>query len=197
MTLTQIKAEKKFWQRLLRLAGYYKGGIDGIKGPKQIAAEAEWDKAVADAKSAYGVFDSRTEQNLETLIPEAQRQMRKWLKEKALPWAAKNNLTLKVIQGTRSYAEQDALYAQGRTKKGSKVTNARGGYSLHNFGIAMDIGLFKGSEYLGADTQYDALGKAVGAPELCEWGGTWKFHDAPHYQLKRWGSTSAAIRAIF
>ena len=39
----------------------------------------------------------------------------------------------------RTFAEQDALYAQGRTKGGLKVTNAKGGQSYHNYGLAIDI----------------------------------------------------------
>lgn len=41
--------------------------------------------------------------------------------------------------GYRSYGEQDALFAQGRSIKGKKVTNARGGQSAHNFGLAIDF----------------------------------------------------------
>jgi|ERR1700679_1243934 len=44
-----------------------------------------------------------------------------------------------VTQGLRTWAEQDALYAQGRTVPGIIVTNARGGYSMHNMGGAIDI----------------------------------------------------------
>ena len=45
--------------------------------------------------------------------------------------------------GIRSKAEQDALYAQGRTKKGSIVTNAKGSdySSQHQWGIAFDIAI--------------------------------------------------------
>src|SRR5215471_18388685 len=43
-----------------------------------------------------------------------------------------------VVQGLRTWAEQDALYAQGRTASGQIVTNARGGQSYHNFGLAVD-----------------------------------------------------------
>ncbi len=43
-----------------------------------------------------------------------------------------------VTQGTRTWKEQDALYNQGRTTAGKIVTNARGGFSYHNFGIAGD-----------------------------------------------------------
>jgi len=46
---------------------------------------------------------------------------------------------LKLISGLRTYEEQDALYAQGRTAPGPKVTNAPGGHSNHNFGLAFDM----------------------------------------------------------
>ena len=39
----------------------------------------------------------------------------------------------------RTFEEQDKLYAQGRTIKGDKVTNAKGGQSIHNYGLAFDI----------------------------------------------------------
>lgn len=52
----------------------------------------------------------------------------------------------------RTFAEQDALYAQGRTKPGSIVTYARGGQSYHNFGIAIDICLVVDTD---GDGDYD------------------------------------------
>ncbi len=39
----------------------------------------------------------------------------------------------------RTAAEQNELYAQGRTKPGSIVTYAKAGQSMHNFGLACDI----------------------------------------------------------
>jgi peptidoglycan L-alanyl-D-glutamate endopeptidase CwlK len=44
-----------------------------------------------------------------------------------------------VTQGLRTWAEQDALYAQGRTKPGQIITKAPGGHSQHNFGLAVDL----------------------------------------------------------
>jgi peptidoglycan L-alanyl-D-glutamate endopeptidase CwlK len=44
-----------------------------------------------------------------------------------------------VIQGYRTHAEQDALYAQGRTTPGPIVTRAKGGQSPHNWGLAIDV----------------------------------------------------------
>ncbi len=57
--------------------------------------------------------------------------------------ASHEGLGLLVTQGLRTWAEQDALYAKGRTippiGKLFVVTKARGGQSWHNFGLAFDI----------------------------------------------------------
>ena len=97
----------------------------------------------------------------------------------------------------RTFAEQDALYAQGRTKAGAKVTNARGGQSYHNFGMAIDIVLLvdkdKNGTYETASwdikTDFDGDGKADWMEIVAifkrygfEAGIDWKFVDAPHFQ---------------
>lgn len=41
--------------------------------------------------------------------------------------------------GFRTYGEQMELWSQGRTKPGNIVTNAKGGQSAHNFGLAIDF----------------------------------------------------------
>lgn len=99
-----------------------------------------------------------------------------------------------ITQGLRTIADQDALYAQGRTKTGSIVTNARGGYSYHNYGLAIDFALLlpdgksvswdmcrDGNGDLNADWQEVVReGKALGL----EWGGDWtRFKDYSHFQL--------------
>ena len=50
-----------------------------------------------------------------------------------------SGIELRVVQALRTKAEQDALFAQGRTAPGHIVTNARGGHSMHNYGLAVDI----------------------------------------------------------
>ena len=97
----------------------------------------------------------------------------------------------------RTFAEQDALYAQGRTKAGAKVTNARGGQSYHNYGLAIDIVLLvdkdKNGTYETASwdikTDFDGDGKADWMEIVAifkrygfEAGIDWKFVDAPHFQ---------------
>ena len=48
------------------------------------------------------------------------------------------------------------------------MTNARGGYSNHNFGIAFDVGVFEGSKYIGESPKYKAIG-AIGMDLGLEW----------------------------
>lgn len=50
-------------------------------------------------------------------------------------------MKIRVVQGLRTIREQDGLYAQGRTKPGKIVTNARGGKSYHNYGLAIDFAI--------------------------------------------------------
>lgn len=137
-------------------------------------------------------FDERTERNLATLHPRAEAAARTFM-QAVIPLMARHGIEVKIISGTRSYAEQDALYAQGRTKPGARVTNARGGYSNHNFGIAWDIGLFRQGRYLGDSPHYRECGEAGRSLGL-EWGGDWKsFRDEPHFQVKS-GLTLAQMR---
>lgn len=132
-------------------------------------------------------FDPRTEANIKTLRPAAQEKAREFM---AACLAA--GITLKIISGTRTYEEQNALYEQGRTKSGNIVTKARGGYSWHNFGIAWDVGIFDGGRYLEESPLYAKAG-AIGEKLGLEWGGRWKFSDEPHFQLKL-GLTLAECR---
>jgi peptidoglycan L-alanyl-D-glutamate endopeptidase CwlK len=86
----------------------------------------------------------------------------------------------------RTFAEQDLLF-----KKVPKVTNSRGGYSYHNYGLAIDIVLIIGGVAASWDvkTDFDGDGKADWMEVVAifksfgwEWGGDWKFYDAPHFQ---------------
>ena len=123
--------------------------------------------------------DPRSEKHIATLLPEV-RPMARALVQKA----AGMGIRIKVLSGFRTYDEQAALYAQGRTTPGKVVTNARPGYSNHNFGIAFDIGVFEGSTYLPESPKYNAVG-ALGMDIGLEWGGSWKsIVDAPHFQLR-------------
>lgn len=133
----------------------------------------------ASPETAISAVDPRSEAAIATLL-EPVRPMARSLVQKC----AANGIDIKIIGGTRTYAEQDALYAQGRTRPGKIVTNARGGYSNHNFGIAFDIGVFSGTKYLGESPKYKAAG-VLGMDLGLEWGGNWtSIVDQPHFQLR-------------
>lgn len=123
--------------------------------------------------------NERSERVISTLLPHVRPYAR------ALYFQAlEKGITINVISGTRTWEEQNRLYAKGRTQPGAKVTNARGGYSNHNFGIAFDIGVFSGNRYMPESPLYKAVG-AIGMGLGLEWGGNWKtIVDAPHFQLR-------------
>ncbi len=103
--------------------------------------------------------------------------------------------TIRVSSGLRSYAEQDELYAQGRTKSGGIVTGARGGQSYHNFGLAIDIVEINGRQAVwdGPWQEFGRIGKSLG----WEWGGDWSsFVDKPHFQMT-FGLTTAQLRQLY
>ena len=110
----------------------------------------------------------------------------------------------------RTFAEQDSLYAQGRTKPGSKVTNAKAGHSYHNYGLAIDIVLLVDKDKNGSfetaewdnKTDFDKDGKADWMEVVqifkkygYEWGGDWKFIDTPHFQ-KTLGKSIYELKAL-
>jgi peptidoglycan L-alanyl-D-glutamate endopeptidase CwlK len=95
-------------------------------------------------------------------------------------------ITIRVSQGLRTWAEQDALYASGRTAPGQIRTNARAGESFHNFGMAFDIALLE----LGRVT-WDArhpgwrIAGEIGTGLGLLWGGNWRaIKDLPHFELR-------------
>lgn len=123
--------------------------------------------------------DAISEKVIGTLLTEVQPIARALVQK-----AAFDEIQIKIVSGLRSYADQDALYKQGRTAPGKIVTNAKAGYSNHNFGIAFDVGVFEGKRYLPESPKYKAIG-ALGKDLGLEWGGNWMtIVDEPHFQLR-------------
>lgn len=98
------------------------------------------------------------------------------------------------ISGYRTWAEQDALFAQGRDKNGTVVdkikvvTNARGGQSNHNYTIAVDFCPDKDKTRDGLQPDWNDAAYVILAEEAAkipglESGRNWKFKDNPHVQL--------------
>ena len=140
--------------------------------------------------------DSR---KLEDLHPRVQTMARALLDK-----AAASGIPLTVTFTLRSMETQDALYAQGRTKPGKIVTNARAGYSFHNFGLALDVvptELLKLPNWGDAPAtqrrandlwaKLGAIGKSIGF----RWGGDFTtIKDRPHFEWSG-GLTLADLRA--
>lgn len=90
---------------------------------------------------------------------------------------------MRITQGYRSIEEQNKLYAQGRTTPGSIVTNAKGGQSFHNYGVAVDF-VFRKEGYSASNSLWQTFG-AIGKKHGFEWGGDWtSFIDRPHLEIK-------------
>lgn len=194
MSSPLFKTDILFIQRMLSCAGLYKDELDGNFGPKTQKAEDDFEITFITYAKRYGAFDTRTEGVIATLLPKAQVAARQFM-----TLASKAPFQVKLLSGTRTYAEQNALFA-----KRPVVTKARGGQSNHNFGIAWDVGIFvDGQYYTGKnkkETQaYIDLSKIImpTMSKTIEWGGNWKsIVDMPHYGLLT-GKSVAQVRALF
>jgi peptidoglycan L-alanyl-D-glutamate endopeptidase CwlK len=100
------------------------------------------------------------------------------------------------VSTRRTIAEQNKLYAQGRTQPGKIVTKAKGGQSPHNFGLACDCApLAKGNDHTlwwdaprGYWDAYGAIAESFGLV----WGGKFKsLLDLPHCETPDWKDTQA------
>ncbi|KAA9003999.1 hypothetical protein F4V43_11355 [Paenibacillus spiritus] len=130
------------------------------------------------------------------------------------------NIPILITQGLRTIQAQNELYAQGRTQAQIEaagitgvtarpdlqvVTNARGGYSYHNFGLAVDFALLANDgKQVSWDLNRDGnanrrkdwdevveVAKKLGF----EWGGDFvSIHDAPHLEMT-FGLSTAELRA--
>lgn len=97
---------------------------------------------------------------------------------------------MKIVQGLRTVEEQQALFAQGRTKPGKRVTNCDGVRKKSNhqakedgLGGAVDCAFLKDGAVVW-DGPWPAYGEAAKAVGL-GWGGDWKDPvDRPHIELK-------------
>jgi peptidoglycan L-alanyl-D-glutamate endopeptidase CwlK len=139
------------------------------------------------------MIDPRSAKVISTLLLKVQPVFANLLIELKKRYQEKG-LECKFISGTRTYEEQAAIYAQGRTAPGPKVSNARPGFSNHNFGIAVDAALFTpDGKYLGTSPHYRDIGPIVKDFPTLEWGGNWRFVDEPHIQWQT-GLTMAQMR---
>jgi peptidoglycan LD-endopeptidase CwlK len=137
-------------------------------------------------------MDKPTQDRIAKLHPSVRLEVTQIIQECHLALTGKAKV--RITQGLRTFAEQDALYQQGRTSAGKKVTNAKAGQSVHNFGFAIDICLIIDGKIASWDTAKDWDNDQVADWYECvkifakhgwEWGGNWKkFKDLPHFDKK-------------
>lgn len=126
------------------------------------------------------VLLKRSETKILTLLPALQVRAFEMIKR-----AYKIGYPIQVTQALRTIAEQEALYAQGRTAPGPVVTWVK--HSYHNFSLAFDIVILTpdGTDCIWDDEKgYAAIGQ-IGKDLGLEWGGDWDAatRDQPHFQL--------------
>lgn len=137
-------------------------------------------------------YDQISLDRILTFHPNLRDRLKEWYLEannKLLP----KGYRLRITHVYRSIKEQDDLYAQGRTKKGSIVTNAKGGQSIHNYGLAFDFVILRDLDSNGtfetADYTVNDYWKKIAAffkSKGFTWGGDFKsFKDAPHVEYSK------------
>ncbi len=114
------------------------------------------------------------------------------------------SLPFYLFEGLRSWARQEYLYAQGRTRPGVIVTNAKPGQSFHFYGMAADYVLDGISDKPGIQWSWDMrdqkswkamadLAVSIGLEAALYWK---TFPECPHVQ-HRFGLTILAAQDLY
>ena len=145
------------------------------------------------------MIDKITLDRIELLHPKLKEEAKLIYSEIAK--SLSNGVMCRFSHTLRTFEEQNELYAKGRSVKGQIVTNAKGGQSYHNWGMACDIVLIvegKATWERGKDFDRDGQPDFMEVVKIFkkygwEWGGDWHFKDYPHFQ-KTFGLT---IKQLF
>lgn len=151
-----------------------------------------------------GKIDDISLQRIQTLHPAERTSVEAMYREACSKLSG--NAMLRLAYTLRTFSEQDGLYAQGRTvlfdKAGNRlgiVTNAKGGQSYHNYGLAIDIvllvdkdnnGTYEAASWDSAkDFDNDKVADWMEVVAIFKkygwaWGGDWKgkLVDKPHFE---------------
>lgn len=129
-------------------------------------------------------MDRSTLDRISLLHPSVRNEMQTIITECNNALTGKSQV--RVSEGLRTNAEQDALFL-----KRPKVTNAKGGQSVHNYGFAVDIVLIINGKTASWDTHKDWDNDGIADWDECvkifakhgwSWGGNWtSFKDMPHF----------------
>lgn len=147
----------------------------------------------------------RESRSLYDLEPSFARLVGEWLR-----LCSSQGVAVLVYCTARSASYQDELYAQGRTTPGRVVTNARGGQSAHNYGLAIDAAPWTWDSKAPFDVHNRKLdwspfdGKILdpawrvmvdsAVTVGLEWAGDWvHFKEYVHFQHPQWKDLKDAM----
>jgi peptidoglycan L-alanyl-D-glutamate endopeptidase CwlK len=207
-------------QRGLNELGFAAGPVDGQFGPLTQNAVSQFQSAngleatgIADADTLAALrsgeadgpaappvvtpggpvastWDPVSDTRIQSLHPELRAQAAAFVNRVE----AELGVQVRVTSGLRTFAEQTALYNQGRTTPGNIVTNAPAGRSYHNYGLALVVVPMNAQGQPVWDSpHWDAIGQ-IGKQMGFEWGGDFRsFVDRPHFQMTFGNSTSQLL----
>jgi peptidoglycan L-alanyl-D-glutamate endopeptidase CwlK len=137
-------------------------------------------------------MDKPTKERISKLHPKVRKEVTTIVNECNIALTGRSQI--RISQGLRTFAEQDELF-----KKIPKVTNAKGGQSIHNYGFAVDMVLIIDGKIASWDIKKDWDNDKISDWDECvkifakhgwTWGGSWvKFKDFPHFEkigLNNW-----------
>lgn len=128
--------------------------------------------------------------DIKDLLPQVEEKCRAFI-----TICAAQGIDVIITSTYRDFESQAALYAQGRTAPGKKVTNAGPGDSYHNWRVAWDFVPIVGGKAVWNDNALWAKCGGIAHELGIEWGGAWtRFPDKPHCQYTQ-GRTIADFKA--
>lgn len=185
-------------QNKLNSINFNSGAADGIFGPRTAGAVKRFQSV--SGLAITGTITPRTRQQLFNPNPPDDYSKRPSsaslsslhpyvanLARQFLNLCRNNGLDVTILIAFRSWDDQDYQYAQGRTRPGLIVTDAMGGDSYHNWGLAFDAApLVNGVVDWNATALFNQMGR-YGQQVGLEWGGHWTTYkirlvDLPHFQ---------------
>lgn len=159
------------------------GGVDPSAGQAQ---------SDPNCTSVPTTWDKTTDRRIKTLHPLIQCDVANIINEAE----ATLGIKFRVSQALRTIAEQNGLYAKGRTAPGGIVTNAKGGSSYHNYGLAFDVVIIRNGKAIWKDPGYKNLA-SIAQKYGFFWGGNFRsLNDEPHFEKAFGRSTRQHYAAV-
>ncbi len=170
--------------------------VDGVVGPQTAGALNEGAPEVAGpVPSSSGSADAADYDPANRLGNASVAPGNRRLAEQTAELLTDAGYQPYIVSVYRTFEEQDATYAQGRTEPGSIVTWVQGGGSWHNYGCAVDFAFWNASHTGPSWESYhpwDLIGTYGLAAGYTRWGGGWG--DSPHLELHpSWGNSCSDL----